>query len=441
MESPSKVALREMRVQKRDLMRQLVSERKRIKTLERETVSLRTQTSVPETYLVALNSEKEDMARDLSTERHRVAALEKEVAYFRAQHQRTSSSLETERTRAAALRDELKLTKDAQVRDYAKLKAAKTSVSALTLEKDKLLRLLTAERERNLALKSDADKFRAQINTLTQLLNQEKSDSHALKKSTSRLLEQEVKNVAFVQTSLDRMRQKVAAGRVQLASLASSNNALSAQKGYLDRSLIRERNRVETLERDVAADRAREIDLTRLLETEQKLVASLRQDLNAASTRLFKLNTIQNEWNTEGCSKEVLFTSGNSFLMLSVDDSPDGTSMPGVYGNLAMDSGVYLQQLSYNGTGYTFVGLVANDTEKENLKFAGNDFRTLPLMKVVSGNSASILVDMNKRVATMTSNGGGETSFNLPAKVWVACALKRSTAREATLLPCLHWDA
>ena len=120
--------------------------------------------------------------------------------------------------------------------------------------------------------------------------------------------------------------------------------------------------------------------------------------------------------------------------------------MPGVYARLAMTTGVYHQQLKLKGNGYTMVGLVMSDQEKDALNVAGNDFTALPHMTMACGSeSVCIHVDTNRRVAkiywTTESGTTCEEEFRaLPAIVWVACAMKRYTVCEAVLMPCYDWS-
>ena len=68
-----------------------------------------------------------------------------------------------------------------------------------------------------------------------------------------------------------------------------------------------------------------------------------------------------------------------------------------------MTTGVYHQQLSLKGTGYTLVGLVTSDRKKDSLNVAGNDFTVLPYVKMAGGSEfVCIHVDMNKSVANIS---------------------------------------
>lgn len=189
--------------------------------------------------------------------------------------------------------------------------------------------------------------------------------------------------------------------------------------------------------------RAQKLALVRELQTERDRVAQLKDEIEAAKKqdRVFP-NIIMNHWNREGCSPTVRFTSDASFRVQCIDEDHDyGASMPGVHATIPFERGVYRQEISLEGSGYTLVGLVASDEEKTTLRLA-EDWGKLPSMTGAGfeGQIITIDVDMNERKATLRGRDLEHVYENLPSKVWVACALKRNTERKAILMPCLHWD-
>jgi hypothetical protein len=178
-------------------------------------------------------------------------------------------------------------------------------------------------------------------------------------------------------------------------------------------------------------------------------VLQLNRDVSRATTQYAPPKTIQNTWNKGGCSSVVMFPSDTTFLTLPDEQQGGGgTSMPGVYGDLTMEKGVYYQQMTLKGSGYTLVGLVASEEDKEHWKYM-NDWSGVQYLHMCTFHVESITmqVNMTKRIATVVVQEGpphyGKSKVEwtgLPSKVWFACALKRCSTREAHLLPCLHWE-
>jgi hypothetical protein len=131
--------------------------------------------------------------------------------------------------------------------------------------------------------------------------------------------------------------------------------------------------------------------------------------------------------------------------------------MPGVHGQLPMTSGIYSQPILVRGTGYTLLGLVGSDAEKEALKTCQN-WDMLPMMSRSLGyrgveRTVVLEVDMVNRKAELyvpaltptIAEGSPPLELvgsweNMPEEVWVAVAMKRNSQREAVLLPRTHWD-
>jgi hypothetical protein len=165
----------------------------------------------------------------------------------------------------------------------------------------------------------------------------------------------------------------------------------------------------------------------------------------------------QDVWNTDNCSQAVHFTSPFSFTCPSFESEERSFAwMPGVRGQMAMSKGMYSQSIWMKGTGYTQVGLVSSEEEKDALKTCSN-WAKQPRMATSSGEdfACQILVDMVNHTAKLyfhscsgfsLPNQSGEkmephcTWENLPDQVWVAVSMKRCSEREAVLLPCVHWE-
>jgi hypothetical protein len=107
--------------------------------------------------------------------------------------------------------------------------------------------------------------------------------------------------------------------------------------------------------------------------------------------------------------------------------------------------------------GYTLVGLVTSEDQKQHLrKHAGYDWDSLPMMEIVhtrnenanEGDICTIEVDMIERRAELYhSSKCSEQRLepvkvwaDLPERVWIGVAFKRNSGREAVLMPCIHWN-
>jgi hypothetical protein len=207
--------------------------------------------------------------------------------------------------------------------------------------------------------------------------------------------------------------------------------------------------------RDFRAEKRR---LVQELEQERKRVKHLEKELNVLKNgdQYMSLEDLggsfyQDAWNQTGCSRAVRFTSPVSFVCPSVEVEHSLAHMPGVHGQIAMDKGVYSQSVWLKGGCFVLFGLVSSDAEKDTLKSVIS-WRGLPLMKILdigSNGSLTLHVDMVTRTAKLYLGGprvlpgekleASHVWENLPPRVWVAVAIKRTTDCEAILLPCSHW--
>ncbi|KAL7544949.1 hypothetical protein ACHAWF_008318 [Thalassiosira exigua] len=164
----------------------------------------------------------------------------------------------------------------------------------------------------------------------------------------------------------------------------------------------------------------------------------------------------QNLWAQDGVSSLLAFPTNKSVLCSSIEHY-GGNCMPGVHALGTIDKGRTTQSIWVKGAGYTLVGLVTSDEEKDALIHrAGNsDFSKMPFMTMVfssdrdeqKGDAFTIEVDMKERRAELYVSDNASSRLitphkvweNLPDKVWVAVAFKRNSGREAVLLPCIHW--
>ena len=164
----------------------------------------------------------------------------------------------------------------------------------------------------------------------------------------------------------------------------------------------------------------------------------------------------QNVWSKTNVSTMLSFPTTKSAMCSSVEVQHSGNSMPGVHALGVIDSGRTTQSIWMKGSGYTLVGLVTNEAEKNQLCYrAGDDWSKLPWMTVTStygndesqGDILTIEVDMIERRAKLYISDKDASHQlepfkvweNIPDKVWVAIAFKRNSSREAVLMPCIHW--
>eukprot|EP00571_Detonula_confervacea_P003471 CAMPEP_0172329068 /NCGR_PEP_ID=MMETSP1058-20130122/60681_1 /TAXON_ID=83371 /ORGANISM="Detonula confervacea, Strain CCMP 353" /LENGTH=434 /DNA_ID=CAMNT_0013046215 /DNA_START=247 /DNA_END=1552 /DNA_ORIENTATION=+ len=165
----------------------------------------------------------------------------------------------------------------------------------------------------------------------------------------------------------------------------------------------------------------------------------------------------QNVWVQDDVSSVLTFPTNKSVICDSVESCHHGNDMPGVHAEGAIDNGRTTQSIWVKGAGYTLVGLVTSDDEKNALcRHAGADWSKMPLMTNVfsahsdesKGDVFTIEVDMMERRAVLYVSGKDSSRRlepekvweNLPDKVWVAVAFKRNSGREAVLMPCIHWN-
>ena len=164
----------------------------------------------------------------------------------------------------------------------------------------------------------------------------------------------------------------------------------------------------------------------------------------------------QNHWDHEGVSTALKFPTYKSVVCDS-HHIVGGNSMPGVHAAGAIDNGRTTQSIWLKGHGYSLVGLVTSEDQKNALRqHAGNDYTKMPLMTPFyhsggdnnKGEVFTIEIDMMERRAELylsdsLSKGHLEPHIvweNLLVKVWVAVAFKRNSGREAVLMPCIHWN-
>ena len=172
--------------------------------------------------------------------------------------------------------------------------------------------------------------------------------------------------------------------------------------------------------------------------------------------------TYQNQWNQVGCSQTVAFPSPEACTCRSVEEV-NGNNMPGIFARDPFEeTGLFSQSILIRGSsGYTMIGFVSTDDEKQNLLTkAIADWTKIPLMKVLGFGGEyetyTINVDMVNRSAKLyvgsRARAEGEISTaafselrpietweNLPKKLWLGVSFKRRTKREAVLLPGTYW--
>lgn len=163
----------------------------------------------------------------------------------------------------------------------------------------------------------------------------------------------------------------------------------------------------------------------------------------------------QNTWDSNNVSSVLSFPTNKSAVCHSVE-YVGGNSMPGVHSLGHIDGGRTSQSIWMKGAGYTLVGLVTSEEEKDAVRLnAGDDWSRLPFMTCVysangddrAGDVFTIEVDMvDRRAELYVSEKDSERQLEphtvwegLPEKVWIAIAFKRNSAREAVLMPCTLW--
>lgn len=184
-----------------------------------------------------------------------------------------------------------------------------------------------------------------------------------------------------------------------------------------------------------------------------------RDDLLAEQSILYDEGTElwQNVWEQQDVSSVLTFPTMKSVVCDSIEACHHGNDMPGVYARGAIDNGRTTQSIWVKGAGYTMVGLVTCDDEKNALRrCVGSDWGKVPMMTNVfhsdngesKGDVFTIEVDMMERRAELYVSSKDSSRRlepeqvweDLPDKVWVAVAFKRNTGREAVLMPCIHWN-
>jgi len=232
----------------------------------------------------------------------------------------------------------------------------------------------------------------------------------------------------------------------------TERRAKAAEDALAEQSLLYDEGTqllAETECRAKAAERERD-------DTERRAKAA--EDALAEQSLLYDEGTElwQNVWVQDDVSSVLTFPTNKSVICDSVESCHHGNDMPGVHAEGAIDNGRTTQSIWVKGAGYTLVGLVTSDDEKNALcRHAGADWSKMPLMTNVfsahsdesKGDVFTIEVDMMERRAVLYVSGKDSSRRlepekvweNLPDKVWVAVAFKRNSGREAVLMPCIHW--
>lgn len=165
----------------------------------------------------------------------------------------------------------------------------------------------------------------------------------------------------------------------------------------------------------------------------------------------------QNVWSQDDTSDALTFPTNKSVMCKSVESCHSLSTMPGVHSEGAIDKGRTSQSIWIKGKGYTLVGLVTSDKEKQHVRRKATEgWDELPFMTSVytgcssehEGDVVTIEVDMVERRAELYVSTKNDTRLleprkvwtDLPAAAWVAVAFKRNSAREAALMPCMHWN-
>jgi hypothetical protein len=294
----------------------------------------------------------------------------------------------------------------------------------------------------------DLDSERKKAKTLQGTLEAMRDHSSARSEEVTTLQEETRALNITVALLIDQQRHLTKAlelSRSRIESLSERLAASDSNKTELTHQLESEQAHVGTLMQDLAKARSREQELTDQLVSEQALTSSLKANVNHVAGQLSHPRILANEWHTRGCSAAVVFPSNVTFVALSSGSGQGGASTPGVHGESALEKGIYIQQLSVKGIGHTLVGLVTSDAEKAALK-RSRDYGELPFMTAVGSESMSVSmqVNMTDRIAKVfvKFESGGEVIKEItgfPGTVWVACAVKRTSTREVSLMPCFHW--
>jgi len=218
------------------------------------------------------------------------------------------------------------------------------------------------------------------------------------------------------------------------------------------------KSRVQTSKTSDRASRAEWRDLARQLQEERARKTELENRVSQLEAEDVGRIIYQNQWNQVGCSQTVAFPSPVSCTCRSIEDV-DGCDMPGIFARDPFEeTGLFSQSILIKGGGYTLIGFVSTDDEKQYLLTqAISDWTKFPLMKSVGFEDAyktyTFNVDMVNRTAELYSGSQEpvETATasselepivkweNLPEKLWLGVAFKRNTEREAVLLPGTHW--
>uniref|UniRef100_A0A7S1ZNI0 Uncharacterized protein n=1 Tax=Trieres chinensis TaxID=1514140 RepID=A0A7S1ZNI0_TRICV len=222
------------------------------------------------------------------------------------------------------------------------------------------------------------------------------------------------------------------------------------------------------LSRERREARARRRDLQRRLDDAERRAACAEKERDAllgasdgGNQPLVHLGMEmwQDVWHKEDTSSGLTFPTAKSVICKSVEEDHENNCMPGVHTESAMWTGRTTQSIWFKGRGYTLAGLVSSDEEKKHVRrHAGIGWDKLRFMRPVchgyaetEGAVVTINVDMVSRRAELFLSRPNDSNkleqtpqaiwTDLPDKVWVAVAFKRNSAREAVLMPCMHWAA
>jgi hypothetical protein len=222
---------------------------------------------------------------------------------------------------------------------------------------------------------------------------------------------------------------------------SSESRTLRVERRDLSRRLHEAERRVEQVEHQ------RDVALATIKEKEKEEKEALYDD---------GMKLWQNTWHQEDTSAVLKFPTNKSVICESVESDHSLSSMPGVHTVGVIDKGKTTQSIWIKGCGYTLVGLVSSDEEKQHVRRrAIHDWSRLPYMTQVhnegnedEGAVVTIEIDLVERNAKnfVSTNGDSELLkphivwTDIPDNVWVAFAFKRNSAREAVLMPCSHWS-
>jgi len=162
----------------------------------------------------------------------------------------------------------------------------------------------------------------------------------------------------------------------------------------------------------------------------------------------------QNIWHQEDNSPVLTFPTNKSVLCQSIETAHSYSSMPGVHTEACITRGKTTQSIWVKGVGYTLVGLVSSEEQKQHVRrsCAKHGWDKLPYMTTSyygsskdEGYVITIEVDMIEKCAKLFVSNKSDSLkqikpkkvwTDLPDTVWIAIAFKRNSAREAVLMPC-----